>query len=403
MYESLTRSFVCHSWRGVHRVCVAAASLAAFAACSHPSHETAPAPYVATAIASYGTIRAGSQLAGIIAPYENVAIQTTLVEPADAVYVQEGDRVYRGEVLARLDTADLQAQLNSDVASEHHTYAQGDLTISQGSDALRQAETTLRADRLNLQRDQMLLRQGYIAQQAFDAQMETVRNDEQTVAADQATVQQNGSIGGSGLAASAVAQAEAQADQVRVQIAKATIVSPIDGVVVNRNLNPGEYPGNRQLFTLQQVDPIYAVVHGSGAEVAAIAKRSSATVTLSDLNERTAGTVVGVLNQIVPGSTDFMVKILLQNPQNRIRPGMAVQATVALPALHGVRVPLTAFTDENHSQIMAVSPRDVVRVRQVTEIGDDGTTAVVTGVAPGTRIVTNGMASVGNGEKVSLQ
>lgn len=403
LHESIARSFACCFWQRASRLC-AAGGLAALAACGHPASKAEPPPYVATAVASYGTIRPASQLAGIIAPYENVAVQTTLVEPADAVYAQEGDRVYRGEVLARLDTADLQAQLNSDVANERHTYAQGDLTISQGSDTLRQAENTLRTDQVNLQRDEALLHHGYIAQQAFDAQLETVHNDEQTVAADQATVQQNGSLTGtSGLAATAVAQAQAQAEQVRVQIAKATIVSPIDGVVVNRNLNPGEYPGNRQIFTLQQVDPIYAVVHGSGAEIAAIAKDSPATVTLSDLNERVSGSVVGVLNQIVPGSTDFMVKILLQNSLHKIRPGMAVEASVVLPALQGVRVPLTAFTDENHSQLMIVSPQDRAQVRQVREIGDDGTTAVVTGLTPGTRVVTNGMASVGNGEKVSLQ
>ncbi len=58
-----------------------------------------------------------------------------------------------------------------------------------------------------------------------------------------------------------------------MQIAKATITSPIDGVVVNRNINPGEYPGNREIFTLQQVDPIYAVLHASSEQVAAHRQR----------------------------------------------------------------------------------------------------------------------------------
>lgn len=361
------------------------------------------APYVATAVASLGTIQPASQLAGIIAPYENVAIQTTLVEPTDAVYVQEGDHVTKGEVLARLDTADLQAQLASDRANTQHTYYQGSLSIAQGQNALRQAQTTLRTDQLNLQRDQTLLRQGYIAAQTVDAQLETVRNDEQTVNSDRAAVQENGSIGGQGLQAASVGQARALAQQVRVQIAKATIVSPINGVVVNRNLNPGEYPGNRQIFTLQQIDPIFAIVHGSGAQIAHIRTGGRATVLLSDLNEQVPGTVVGVLNQIVPGSTDFLVKVVLSNPRGRIRPGMAVQASVALPPLHGVRIPLTAFTDQNHTQIMTVNGQHVVQVAHVSEVGDDGVTAVVVGVAPGTRVVSNGMASVGTGEKVTLQ
>jgi len=360
-------------------------------------------PYVATSIATFGAIHPASQLAGIIAPYENVAIQTTLVEAADGVYVQEGDTVYRGEVLARLDTADLQAQLAADEANTSHAVYQGGLSISQAVNTLQQAETTLHTDQLNLTRDRALLSHGYLSQQTYDNQLEVVRNDEQAVRTAQANVQANGSIAGSGLQAAAVAQARAAAEQVRVQMAKATIVSPIDGVVVNRNLNPGEYPGNRQIFTIQQIDPVYAVVHGSGVQIAHVAVGAPATVDASDLGLRAPGTVVGVLNEIVPGSTDFTVKVLLHNPQRRLRPGMSVQASVALPALRGVRVPESAFTDENHTAIMTVDAQHVIHVAQVNEIGNDGVTSVVTGIASGTRVVNNGLASVGSGQKVSLQ
>lgn len=378
----------------------------AMAGCGHQQRPQAAAapPYVSTTRASYGVIQPFSQLAGIIAPYENVAIQTTLVEPADQVNVQEGDSVYKGEVLAQLDTADLQAQLASDEANASHAVYQGSESISQGEDALRQAQTTLRTDQLNLDRDEALLRQGYIAKQVVDSQLETVHNDMQTVAQDQATVSANGSLSGSGLQASSVAQAKAAAQQVRVQIAKATIVSPIDGVVVNRNLNPGEYPGNRQIFTLQQVDPLFAIVHGSGAQIARIQNGAPAHVTASDLGDPSfTGSVIGVLNEIVPGSTDFMVKILLHNPQHRLRPGMSVQANVNLPPMRGVRIPETAFTDENHTTIMTVDARNIVHVVQVSEVGNNGTTSVVNGIPSDTRVVTNGLSSVGNGEKVSTR
>ncbi len=394
--------------RQARRILGAALLLSALCACGRHSSAGGrggpqQAPYVATIVATQGAIYPASSLAGIIAPYENVAIQTTLVEPADAVYVQEGDRVHRGEILAQLDTADLRAELASDVASTTHTYYEGGLSISQSANALRQAETTLRTDQLNLERDQSLLRQGYIARQTADAQLEVVRNDEQTVDSDRSAVSANGTLGGSGLEAAAVAQARAQADQVRVQISTATITSPIDGVVVNRNLNPGEYPGNRQIFTLQQVDPIFAIVRGSGAQIAHIAMGSQANVVVSDLDAHLTGRVVGVLNEIVPGSTDFQVKILVNNPQRRLRPGMTVVANVALPSLHGVRIPETAFTDQNHTQIMTVNANDIVEVTRVDEIGNDGTTSVIAGIASGTRVVSNGMASVGSGEKVSLK
>jgi HlyD family secretion protein len=409
------------------------AILAASGCGARPAAPASPAPYVATSLTSYGEIEPARQLAGVVAPYQNVAIQSSLSEPADAVYVREGDRVRAGELLAQLDTADLEAQLQSDLAtanSNHantvHTVYQGGLNISQGVDtlqadqaALRQAQQTLNNDSLNLSRDQRLLSQGYVAQQTVDTQATLVRNDQQAVntaqsnvAAARSTVQANGSLGGSGLQASAVQQsaaqekvALAQADQVRVQIAKAAIVSPIDGVVVNRNLNPGEYPGTREIFTLQQVNPIYAVLHASSEQVARIVNGASATIVAADLtgNQRFTGHVTGVLNEINPGSTDFQVKVLLSNPRQHLRPGMVVQGNIATLPIRGIRVPVTAFTDDNHDAVMTVQRDDTIKTVTVAEVGTDGTTSVVTGIPTGARVVSDGQMSLGDGEKVSYR
>ena len=177
----------------------------------------------------------------------------------------------------------------------------------------------------------------------------------------------------------------AQAQQERVQIAKATILSPIDGVVVNRNLNPGEYPGTRQIF-------------------ASLSAGENASIVASDLHgRRFVGTVVGVLNQIAPGSTDFQVKVLLRNPQGKLRPGMDVAAKVNLPPVSGVRMPATAFTDDDRNAVLTVARDGTVGTARVRESGDDGTTAVVSGIEAGTRVISDGQTSVGNGEKVAVR
>ncbi len=421
------------SRRDISRISCAGLVLLALAACGKHTTAAAAPPYVETSVASFGSIQPNRHLAGIIAPYQNVAIQSSLTEPADQVYVHEGESVHTGQLLAQLDTADLVAQLNSDLAtanSDHantvHTVYQGGLTISQGVDTLRsdaaavdQAQRTLNNDQTNLVRDQNLLGQGYVSQQSVDTQATLVHNDQQalssaiaTLAAARSNVQANGTLNGQGLQESAVAQAAAQekvalaqAQQIRVQIDKAAIVSPIDGVVVNRNLNPGEYPGSREIFTLQQVNPIFAVLHASSDEVARIENGGITTVTAEDLsgNESFTGRVLGVLNEINPGSTDFEVKVLLQNAQHKLRPGMVVQGAIATMPLTGVRVPVTAFTDDNHDAVMTVRPDNSVKTIQVAEVGNDGTTSVVTGLASGTRVISNGQASIGDGEKVSLQ
>jgi len=394
------------SWQPPSRAFALACSLATVlvaAGCGHKQRPTPTAPTVQTSIAQFGSIQPSASLAGIIAPYENVAIQSTLSEPTDTVNVQEGDTVSKGEVLAQLDTADLQAQLAADLASTTHAVYQGSLTISQGVDTLHAAQAAITRDQADLARYEALYAKGYVSQQQLATEEATVRNDQSALESAQSNVQANGTMSSSGLQQSTVAQAQAQAQQIRVSIAKATIVSPIDGVVVNRNLNPGEYPGTREIFTLQQVDPIYAVLHGSDEQVANIQPGSRVTIATGNLGEGTfTGSVIGVLNQVVPGSTDFEVKVILQNPQRKLRPGTAVQGTVALPAVRGIRIPTSAYTDDNHDAVMAVAADGTVKTTKVSELSTDGTTAIVTGIPAGTRIVTDGQVSVGDGQKIEF-
>ena len=95
------------------------------------------------------------------------------------------------------------------------------------------------------------------------------------------------------------------------------------------------------------------MLHASSEEVARIENGAPATVTAADLSgtERFNGRVTGVLNQINPGSTDFQVKVLLQNPQQQLRPGMVIQGNVATLPIAGIRVPVAAFTDDNHDAV----------------------------------------------------
>lgn len=340
-------------------------------------------------------------ISGIIAPYQNVMLSSDLAEPADEVPVNEGDHVHRGQLLARLDTADLEAQLASDLANADHTLYQGRLSISQGVDALRQAETTLHTDRLNLIRDEELFRQGYIARQTLDAQIETVHNDEQAVSSDAANVQANGTLASQGLQASAVAQARAAAEQVRVQISKADITSPVDGTVVNRNLNPGEYPGSRTIFVVQQDNTVYAELNASSSDVFEIHRGSPVTLTVpGNAGHAYAGTVVGVLGQVQPGSTNFTVKVLVPHANGTLVAGLPVTGTIALSPTTGTGIPTAAFLDDTHASVLIVAPNGAAQEAKVTELASDGTTSIVTGIAVGTKVVANGQLGLSPGQQI---
>ena len=408
----------------------AAATLAT--GCSHtsrPVRQTGNA-IVPVVTAAYGTVMPSTSLSGTIAPLQNVGITSNLAEPADAVNVSEGDHVRRGQVLAQLDTADLRAQLAADMATAQssrakatQTYDQAGLTITQSSNtvnaaraAVRQAQVTLSNDQLTLARDAALLKQGYIAQSQYDAQATTVKNDQQSVQSAQVTlqndvsqVQTNGTTS-SGLQGANVASAQAdvqtalaQADQVRVQISKAAIISPIDGVVVNRNLNPGEFPGTRTIFTLQETDDVYAVLNAAGSQIVGVRNGSVVDVT-SDLlpGKHARGTVVGVLNAVQPGSTNFVLKVILGNKLGYLRPGMVVSANAALPSASGIRIPVTSFLDTTNSSVQIVRDGTAQTVH-VTMIAADSKNAVVSGLPAGSMVISNGQLGLADGQRVQPQ
>jgi multidrug efflux pump subunit AcrA (membrane-fusion protein) len=373
-----------------------------------------------------GAVTPKSTLGGLIVPFQNVQLQSSLSEPALRVNVKEGDRVTKGEVLAVLDTSDLRAQLQSylgtalaDRARVTSTYMQAGLTITQNSNtinsaeaAVRQAQHTLSLDTLNLQRDQQLIAQGYVAQATLDQQRILVANDQQAIRAAQVTldnakaqVSTNGTTA-TGLQGATVEAARGDeqsalglANQVRAQIARATIVSPIDGVVVNRNLNPGEYPGTRQIFTLQEVDKVYAVLNGGGAQVLGVQPGSVAKIQSSD-RATIHGTarVVAILDQITPGSTNFVIKAVLPNPKGDFHSGMVIAGQVSRPATHGLTIPVTAFVDDSQSTVQTLAG-GAVKTLPVTMIAEDGKNAVVTGLDPGEKIIANGQLGLSDGQK----
>ena len=401
---------------------------------------------VPTTAARATTVHASSSISGVIAPLQNVAITSQLAEAADTVQVNEGDRVRAGEVIAQLNTDDLRAQLaqaEATVETDIRSAASADAKVTQSrytqrlnigqsgdqvraaSAALAQAQQTLANDQSNLTRDRELLANGYVAQSQYDQQATQVANDRAAVRTAQANLQSartNEQVNGTqnvGLQAAnvqsvlaeanaahaTIGQARAQVRQLQTQIAKATIRSPVDGVVVNRNLNPGEYPGGRTIFTVQQLDHVYAELNASSTDTFAIPVGAPVTLKVAGSGARTyTGSVVAVLGQVAPGSTNFTVKVLVANADRKLQSGLPVTATASLPPVSGVGIPTAAFLDETHTTVMIADDQlvDVVaKTAHVHELGSDGTTSIVSGLKAGQVVISNGQLGISDGQSIA--
>ncbi len=380
--------------------------------------------------AATGTITPTLQIAGVIVPYRQIGVAADLNEPITEVDVQEGDHVHAGQVLARLLTDDLEAQLASAQRIESEDTARFSQTayqvgannaldasaISSARAALHQDEVNLDGANVDLTRYASLASQGYLPQQTVDEQRTTVASDQAAVTAARASLAQaianaraNGTGGNAGeqqqeLAASrdAANSAEASVVQLQREIARAVIVAPADGIIDAVNANPGEYPTSRELFTIEQTTSVYAVLPASSAQVVQIQPGAAATLVTPGSTRHDAGRVVAVLDQVQPGTTNFTVKVEVANADGHLHAGMPVTGTVDLPAVTGIEVPVTAFVDDTRTSVYTVDG-GTVRTHAVSEVKDDGKNAIVTGLPSGTIVVQNvENTTVGDGDRVAV-
>jgi RND family efflux transporter MFP subunit len=281
---------------------------------------------------------------------------------------------------------------------------------------------TLSGAETDLRRYAALVSSGYIPAQTVDQQRVTVESDRQAVAAARASLEAaliNNTANGNGRSAGAQQQdieaaqqavdaANASVDQLKLEIARAVITAPVAGVVESVNANPGEYPSGRQLFTIEQNDKVYALLPTATAQVLSVHRGAGATVEINTSQQanpqyhKDRGTVDAVLDQIEPGTTNFTVKVLIDNADAHLHAGMPVNGFVDLPPTSGIEVPMTAFIDDTRTTLYTVDD-NVVHQKTVSEVAEDGANAIVTGVASGERVVANvGTITVGNGDRVSI-
>lgn len=182
------------------------------------------------------------------------------------VLAQEGDLVMVGQVLARIDTTELQAQrakYAADVASEEASMLEAKATVAQ-----RQAEMTLK--QTNLRRALTLVGTGAVSQQARDEAQSERDSARAVLEAAQKTVTAR---------EMSITAAKALVDQIDAQIADAILVAPVRGRVLYRLANPGEVvSAGGKVLTIVNLSEIYMEIYLPSEQVMRIPIGSQARI-----------------------------------------------------------------------------------------------------------------------------
>ena len=178
------------------------------------------------------------------------------------------------------------------------------------------------------------------------------------------------------------------------------LVSPIAGVVVERNASPGQVVGpSTNLFTVANLRHVWITVDVYEADLARVRNGATVVVTPAALaGETFAGRVTYAGGVVDPTSRTFKVRVELENPGLRLRPGMFAQVRIsASPGTARVvgelTIPEIAVQELNGKEVVFVAkePFGQFVAREVmlgTRRG--GFVAVTTGLSTGDRIVGRG-------------
>jgi multidrug efflux system membrane fusion protein len=230
---------------------------------------------------------------------------------------------------------------------------------------------------------------------------------EQTLATQQATVAQDEGT---------VKLDEGNLDAAQVNVDYARIVSPIDGRVGLRTVDPGNIVpanGTTGIATITQLQPITVIFTMAEDYIDQVATQMRAGHKLkvfaldrSDESRLAEGTVLTIDNQVDVTTGTVRVRASFANKDYKLFPNEFVNARLLVKTLDGVNIVPTGTIQRNNDQAFVYvvdTHKSTVQSRNVTIATTDGETAAVTGVNPGDTLVTDGFDRLTDGVKVRIR
>lgn len=382
-----------------------------------------PAPLTVTAQpVRQGTLVSTFALTGTIAPARQGNLASVFSGTVRDVNVQIGDPVSAGQVLVQIDDSTLRAQLAQDQAAlaEARARLRQSTVNDRGaalttSSSLRSAQVAYDTAVADNRRNETLYRQGYISQQAIDQSRSALATAQAAlqsaqVAAQNASMSSGGDSAGQADVASmqaAVAADDAAVQSVLTQIAQAAVRAPFDGIVTERNVDPGSLasPGT-PLVQVSQLNPAYVNVGVPDDDLRYVRDGSQADVHVDVLAGRTWHGEVNHLNAATgQGTLTYLARISLPNPDVALKAGMVANVTFVAAKDQGVLIVprgAVATTDSGTVVYAVVDGKAKLRPVKVALQTQDEAQISGAGIAKGTVVITQRPDALADGSPVKI-
>jgi len=340
---------------------------------------------------------------GKIEPKAKVEVKSKASGIVKQIYVHYSDWVRKGQVLVELDKEELQARVREARAALMAAQAAEEAAIAayernqveaQGPDVPFLKSSLDRARRLHQQgliAKSVLEEADKAYQMALNRQMTALRN----VSVSRAEVAR---------AKAQVAQAQALLDRAEEDLRNSTIVSPMDGIVLSRDIEVGDAVSSilvlgsqaTKLFTLGDVSEVYVLGKVDEADIGKVYLGQSARIVVEAFKDRAFHgkvTKISPLGVEKDNVTTFEVRVSIQNPGGELRANMTANAEIILEERKNVLlVPEAAVLyDRNRQAFLEVpdpaSPAGRRRVPVKLGISNGVKTELATGLQEGDQVI----------------
>ena len=284
----------------------------------------------------------------------------------DKLFVEEGDRVTAGMVLARLDMNELAAQ------------------VMQAEGQVLQAQATLEQNELNFQRMNALFKQNAVSAHTLDS----------------ARTQRDLAMGG-------LQAARGNFLLLKARLDNANILSPLSGVVIRRHVQAGAFSkAGIAIFTVADTSTLLAKAVVGEAQITELALGKSVNVKVDALKgQEFKGTITRLSPAASVPTRTFTAEVSIPNPDGKIKVGMFANAAVVGQQRQNVlAVPESALVMREDQKTVFVATEENRVVQRVLKLGDaaGGWVEVLSGLKEGERIVIAGQHKLKDGASIRL-
>ena len=388
-------------------------------ACSGDKGEKEPIVSVQVMPVEKTTIQHVIKTQAILFPRQQAAIVAKIGAPVQKFLVKRGDPVHKGELLAVLENRDLSAAAQENKGSLDQAQAAYETTtaaslpeeIQKAEADAQQSKQALDAQERAYQSRRQLYEQGALPRKELDQSEVAIiqaRNQYSIAKKHLDTLQAIGKRQQLKAAAGQLESAKGKYLAAEAQLSYSEIRSPIDGVVTDRPLYPGEMAAaGTAIVTVMDISAVIAKAHIPQADAALLKVGDKGTITMPGLDEPVEGTVTVVSPALDPNSTTVEVWLEAKNPKQQLKPGTSVQLSLTAKTVKdALVVPAAAVISaaDGSSAVMVVG-NDGRAHQKAVKLGirQDDDVQILEGANENDKVVATGAYGLPDNTKIKVE